>query len=119
MLLKKILKVGRYACVKLETVSIPIVLKRSVEVMKQKVKERFDVMRAALQQDEQAVRHSLELDRRETSAKLNQVLKDWQQHLSTVQKNIRNVQNALTQREGAANSAVRWHLKFLAPSRKR
>lgn len=75
--------------------------------MKQKVRERFDVMRAALQQDEQAVRHSLELDRRETSAKLNQVLKDWQQHLNAVQKNISSVQNALAEKEGAANTEVR------------
>ncbi|XP_076145318.1 E3 ubiquitin-protein ligase TRIM50 [Alosa pseudoharengus] len=79
-------------------------LSKSVEVMKQKVKERFDVMRAALQQDERAVRDSLELDRRETTAKLNQVLKDWQQHLSAVQRSIRCTGNALAQKSGAVNS---------------
>ncbi|XP_062371699.1 tripartite motif-containing protein 72 [Sardina pilchardus] len=79
-------------------------LTKSVEVMKQKVKERFDVMRAALQRDEQAVRDSLELDRRKTSAKLNEVLRDWQQHLSAVQKNISYTGNALAQQDGAVNS---------------
>ena len=72
--------------------------------MKQQAKERFDVMRAALQRDEQAVRDSLELDRRKASAKLNQVLKDWQQHLSLVQ---RNITHALAQKEGTAKSMVR------------
>ncbi|KAL2079457.1 hypothetical protein ACEWY4_025201 [Coilia grayii] len=79
-------------------------LAKRVEVMKQQAKERFDVMRAALQRDEQAVKDSLDLDRRETSAKLNQIIKEWQQHLSTVRKNTVSAQNAMEPKGDAAPS---------------
>ncbi|KAM8748004.1 E3 ubiquitin-protein ligase TRIM62 isoform 3-T3 [Acanthopagrus schlegelii] len=55
-------------------------LSRSTEVMKQRVRERFESMRCALKQDEQVVLDSLELDLRRTRTRLDQVLKNWTQH---------------------------------------
>lgn len=48
----------------------------------------------ALQEDEQAVLDMIEQDRRETSSKLNRILKDWNQHLALLQKHITVMQSA-------------------------
>lgn len=71
-------------------------LKRSTEVMKQRVRERFESMRCALKQDEQAVLDSLELDLRRTRTRLDQVLKNWTQHQDQVNKNISSTKRALS-----------------------
>ncbi|XP_019899065.2 E3 ubiquitin-protein ligase TRIM62 [Esox lucius] len=70
-------------------------LSRSTEVMKQEVRERFGALRAVLQKDEQEVLDALELDCRETSTRLDKVLKDWDQHLSQVQKSIATTQKSM------------------------
>ncbi|KAM8880942.1 uncharacterized protein ACB058_001240 [Synchiropus picturatus] len=69
-------------------------LLRSTEVMKQQVRERFDAMRAVLQQDEQEILNSLDQDQRRTTAELDQVLKTWNQHLDLVQKTVNNLSNS-------------------------
>lgn len=71
-------------------------LSRSTEVMKHQTRERFESMRCALQQDEQAVLDYLELDLRRTRTKLDQVLKSWTQHQDQVTKNISSTQRALS-----------------------
>ncbi|XP_073331367.1 E3 ubiquitin-protein ligase TRIM62 isoform X2 [Pagrus major] len=71
-------------------------LSRSTEVMKQRVRERFENMRRALTQDEQAVLDSLEMDLRRTRTRLDQVLKNWTQHQDQVNKNISSTQRALS-----------------------
>lgn len=73
-----------------------VFLKRGTEVMKQQVRECFESMRGVLKQDEQAVLDSLELDLRQTRTRLDQVLKDWLQHLEEVTKSIGSTQKALT-----------------------
>lgn len=70
-------------------------MKRSTEVMKHQVRERVEGMRAALQRDQQAMVDSLELDRIETSARLDHVLKGWDQHLGQVQRSITTTQKSL------------------------
>lgn len=75
-------------------------LSRSTEVKKQKVVERFEGMRLVLKRDEQAVLDSLELDRRETSSRLDMVLKSWDHHLALVQRSITTTQKALGQSGG-------------------
>ncbi|KAK6323078.1 hypothetical protein J4Q44_G00054170 [Coregonus suidteri] len=72
-------------------------LSRRTEVMKHQVRERFEGMRAALQRDQQAMVDSLELDLIETSARLDQVLKGWDQHLGQVQRSVTTTQKALGQ----------------------
>ncbi|XP_024229611.1 tripartite motif-containing protein 14 [Oncorhynchus tshawytscha] len=72
-------------------------LSRSTEVMKHQVRERVEGMRAALQRDQQAMMDSLELDRIETSARLDHVLKGWDQHLGQVQRSITTTQKSLGQ----------------------
>ncbi|XP_023831454.1 tripartite motif-containing protein 14 isoform X1 [Salvelinus sp. IW2-2015] len=72
-------------------------LSRSTEVMKHQVRERVEGMRAALQRDQQAMVDSLELDRIETSARLDHVLKGWDQHLGLVQRSITTTQKSLGQ----------------------
>lgn len=64
--------------------------------MKQQVRECFESMRCILKQDEQTVLDSLELDLRQTRTRLDQVLKDWTQHLEEVAKSISSTQEALT-----------------------
>ncbi|XP_071762046.1 putative E3 ubiquitin-protein ligase TRIML1 [Centroberyx gerrardi] len=76
-------------------------LSRSTEVMKQQVRERFEGMRSVLKQDEQVVLDSLELDLRQTRTRLDQVLKDWDQHLAQVNKSIATTQRALTKNQEA------------------
>ncbi|KAM6949184.1 E3 ubiquitin-protein ligase TRIM62 [Aplochiton taeniatus] len=76
-------------------------LTRSAEVVKQKVQERFQAMRTVLQADEEAVLDSLDVELRETSTKLNQVLKDWDQHLGHVHRAIQATQKVLEQSGGA------------------
>ncbi|KAJ8268881.1 hypothetical protein COCON_G00114880 [Conger conger] len=72
-------------------------LSRSAEAMKQQIGERFEIMRQALQREEQAAVDWVEQDRREASGRLNRVLKDWTQHLNQVQKNIVCAKRALEQ----------------------
>ena len=74
--------------------------------MKQKVRDRFERMRLILKQDEQLVLDSLELDLRQTRTRLDQVLKDWTQHLDQVSKSISSTQTALSKSPGA-DSEVR------------
>lgn len=76
-------------------------LTRSAEVVKQKVQERFQAMRTVLQADEEAVLESLDVELKETSTKLNLVLKDWDQHLGHVHRAIRSTQKAMEQSGGA------------------
>ncbi|KAG8006314.1 Nuclear factor 7 [Nibea albiflora] len=76
-------------------------LSRSTEVMKQQVRERFESMRRVLNQDEQAVLDSLELDLRETRTRLDQVLKKWTQHQEQLTKNIGSTQRALSKTAAA------------------
>lgn len=64
--------------------------------MKQRVRERFESMRHVLNQDEQAVLDSLELDLRRTRGRMDQVLKDWMQHQEQVTKSISSTQAALS-----------------------
>lgn len=64
--------------------------------MKQRVRECFESMRCVLKQDEQAVLDSLEVDLRQTRTRLDQVLKDWSQHLEQVNQGISSTQEALT-----------------------
>lgn len=64
--------------------------------MKQRVRERFESMRFVLNQDEQAVLDSLELDLRRTRSRMDQVLKDWMQHQEQVTKSISSTQAALS-----------------------
>lgn len=64
--------------------------------MKQQVHERFELMRAILKQDEQAILDSLELDLRQTKTRLDQVLKKWKQHQDQVDKSIDSTQSALS-----------------------
>ncbi|XP_062305550.1 E3 ubiquitin-protein ligase TRIM62 [Osmerus eperlanus] len=72
----------------------------NTEMKRGKVMERFEGMRTTLKREEQAVLDSLELDRRETSARLDKVLKGWDQHLALVQKSINTTQKALGQGGG-------------------
>lgn len=69
--------------------------------MKQQARERFESMRRLLNQDEQAVLDSLELDLRRTRTRLDQVLKDWKHHQDQVAKNISNTQKALSKSPSA------------------
>lgn len=64
--------------------------------MKQQVRERFEGMRVILKQDEQVVLDSLELDLRRTRTRLEQVLKEWTQHLDRVSKSIISTQRVLS-----------------------
>lgn len=66
-------------------------VKTSLEVMEQQVRDRFEAMRLALEKDELAVLNSLQQEHRETSSKLNRVLQDWNQHLKLVRKHISNI----------------------------
>ena len=63
--------------------------------MKQQVRECFESMRRVLRQDEQAVLDSLELDLRRTRTRLDQVLKNWEQHQDQVTRNISSTRRAL------------------------
>ena len=63
--------------------------------MKQQVRECFESMRRVLRQDEQAVLDSLELDLRRTRTRLDQVLKNWEQHQDQVAKGISSTRRAL------------------------
>lgn len=74
-------------------------MKRSTEVKKQHVRERFEDMRCLLKQDEQAVLDSLELDLRQTRTRLDQVLNNWDQHLVQVNKSIATIQKQLTKNQ--------------------
>lgn len=74
-------------------------LAKSTEVMKHQVRERFDAMRAALQQDEQKVLNSLDVDQKRATAELDQVLKTWDQHLDLVQKTVSNNEKYLSNSE--------------------
>lgn len=56
--------------------------------MKQRVREHFDSMRRVLEQDEQDLLESLELDLRQTRTKLDQVLQDWFHHQEQLAKHI-------------------------------
>ncbi|XP_070710679.1 E3 ubiquitin-protein ligase TRIM62 [Pempheris klunzingeri] len=76
-------------------------LSRSTEVMKQQVRERYESIRRALEQDEQAALDSLELDLRRTRTRLDQVLKSWKQHKDRVAKSIDGTQRALSQSAAA------------------
>ncbi|KAM9335462.1 E3 ubiquitin-protein ligase TRIM62 [Symphorus nematophorus] len=76
-------------------------LSSTTEVMKQQVRERFENMRCLLKQDEQAVLDSLELDLRRTRTRLDQVLKNWEQHQDQVTKNISSTRRALNKTPGA------------------
>lgn len=69
--------------------------------MKQQVRERFESMRHVLNQDEQAVLDSLELDLRKTRTRLDQVLKKWTQHQEQLTKNISSTQRALSKTAAA------------------
>lgn len=71
-------------------------LKRSTEVKKQQIRERFEGMLCVLKQDEQAVLDSLELDLRRTRTRLDQVLRKWNQHQDQVTKSISSTQRALS-----------------------
>ncbi|XP_037613737.1 E3 ubiquitin-protein ligase TRIM62 isoform X3 [Sebastes umbrosus] len=73
----------------------------STEVMKQQVRERFENMRRVLEQDEQAVQDTLEVDLRQTRTKLDQVLKDWKHHQDRVAKSIGSIQRALSSSSGS------------------
>lgn len=64
--------------------------------MKQRARERFEHMRCILNQDEQAILDSLELDLRRTRSRMDQVLKDWVQHQEQVAKSINSTQEALS-----------------------
>ncbi|XP_037613738.1 tripartite motif-containing protein 14 isoform X4 [Sebastes umbrosus] len=74
---------------------------KSTEVMKQQVRERFENMRRVLEQDEQAVQDTLEVDLRQTRTKLDQVLKDWKHHQDRVAKSIGSIQRALSSSSGS------------------
>ncbi|XP_008286173.1 nuclear factor 7, ovary isoform X2 [Stegastes partitus] len=76
-------------------------LSRTTEVMKQQVRERFENMRRVLKQDEQVVLDSLELDLRRTRTRLDQVLKNWKQHLDQVAESIVGTQRVLSRSPGA------------------
>lgn len=71
-------------------------LKRTTEMMKQRVREYFESMHSILKQDEQAVLDSLELDLRKTRSRLDQVLKDWTQHQEQVSKSLSSTQMMLS-----------------------
>ncbi|XP_061566536.1 tripartite motif-containing protein 14 [Cololabis saira] len=71
-------------------------LSRTSEVMKQQVREHFNNMRRVLQQDEQAALDSLELDLRQTRTRLDQVLKNWEQHQDRVSRAILGTRRALS-----------------------
>lgn len=63
--------------------------------MKQRVREHFDSMRRVLEQDEQDLLESLELDLRQTRTKLDQVLQDWVHHQEQLAKHISRTQVVL------------------------
>ncbi|KAF7644415.1 hypothetical protein LDENG_00222420 [Lucifuga dentata] len=90
-------------------------LKRSTEVMKQQVRERFEGMRAVLRRDEQLVLDSLELDQRQTRARLDQVLKNWEQFLVQVTKSITVTQRALSQNPEEDRKSKAENLSFKKP----
>lgn len=71
--------------------------------MKQQVREHFDSMRRILQQDEQDLLESLELDLRQTRTKLDQVLKDWLHHQEQLAKHIGRTQGALSGKPAAGH----------------
>lgn len=70
-------------------------------MMKQQVRERFEIVRAVLKLDEHAVLDSLELDLRRTRTRLDQVLKNWKQHQDQVIKSINRIQKALSESSAA------------------
>ncbi|XP_018529832.1 nuclear factor 7, ovary [Lates calcarifer] len=76
-------------------------LSRRTEMMKQQVRERFEIVRAVLKLDEHAVLDSLELDLRRTRTRLDQVLKNWKQHQDQVIKSINRIQKALSESSAA------------------
>ncbi|XP_072315486.1 E3 ubiquitin-protein ligase TRIM62 [Eucyclogobius newberryi] len=65
------------------------------EMMKQQIHGRYEAMRAALKQDEQAAMETQDIDLKRTRAKLDQVLKTWNQHLDQVTKTISSAQKTL------------------------
>nr|XP_046236888.1 E3 ubiquitin-protein ligase TRIM62 [Scatophagus argus]XP_046236889.1 E3 ubiquitin-protein ligase TRIM62 [Scatophagus argus] len=71
-------------------------LSKSTEMMKHQVQECFENMRCVLNQDERAILDSLELDLRRTRTRLDQVLKNWEQHRHRVTKSISSTQTALS-----------------------
>ncbi|XP_029944272.1 E3 ubiquitin-protein ligase TRIM50 [Salarias fasciatus] len=71
-------------------------LSETTEAMKQQVRDRFESLHRVLRQDEQDVLDSLELDLRGTRAKLDQVLRDWEQHRDQVRRGISCMEAALS-----------------------
>lgn len=69
-------------------------LKKSTGAMKQQVREHFDSMRRVLEQDEQDVLESLELDLRQARTRLDQVLQDWIHHQEQLGKHISRAQKS-------------------------
>ncbi|KAM9425607.1 nuclear factor 7, ovary isoform 2-T3 [Pholidichthys leucotaenia] len=70
-------------------------LSRSTEFMKQRVQESFEKMHRILEQDEQVVLDSLELDLRRTRTQLDHILKTWDSYRDQVTKSIGNIQRVL------------------------
>lgn len=69
-------------------------LKKSTGAMKQQVREHFDSMRRVLEQDEQDILESLELDLRQARTRLDQVLQDWIHHQEQLGKHISRTQKS-------------------------
>ncbi|XP_011604776.2 E3 ubiquitin-protein ligase TRIM39 isoform X1 [Takifugu rubripes] len=76
-------------------------LSKSTGAMKQRVREHFDSMRRVLEQDEQDLLESLELDLRQTRTKLDQVLQDWVHHQEQLSKHISRTQAVLNSKPEA------------------
>lgn len=85
--------------------------------MKQQIGDKFEIMRQALQREEQEAMDWVEQDHREASGRLHRVLRDWTHHLNQVQKNTVCAKRALEQ-AGKEGPQVSWeglaqHLKFI------
>lgn len=76
-------------------------VKSSAETMEQRVRERFEAMRLALEKEEQAVLESLDREHRENSSRMTRLLNDWNQHLKLVRKHMSKLRTQ--QERGAAN----------------
>uniref|UniRef100_A0A1A8C5E2 Tripartite motif containing 14 n=2 Tax=Nothobranchius kadleci TaxID=1051664 RepID=A0A1A8C5E2_NOTKA len=87
-------------------------LTRTMEVMKQQVREHFENMHCTLKQDEQAVLDALELDLRRTRTRMDQVLKNWMNHQEQVTKSISITQGAL-----GKQLTVEGHSDVVSPKR--
>ncbi|KPP63814.1 nuclear factor 7, ovary-like [Scleropages formosus] len=89
-------------------------LARSAEAMKLQVSERYESMRRVLQKDEEATLDAVEQEHREANMRLTDVLRDWKQHLSQLQRDIASTRRALEPKRDAQDCS--WD--FSCPKKK-